>query len=370
MSKLKAKQEERIQDAPQQDENAKDITSSNERSACLSMTPGFHLRPPPPPHDLTDFLTPEAQLFQTIHMGKPTVDLSLYRLKIHGLVEDPYMLTLSELKSLPSTTITSFHECYGSPLQPPVKNLWRVGNVKWTGVRLKDLLSQAGVPPPAESDRDYYIWTDGLDSGSFGGYEADRYQKDLPLWKAWKEEVLLAWEMNGEALGWERGGPVRLVVPGWFGTNSTKWLCGIEVGEGRSGGLFTTRFYNERAMREGGKEVVKPVWEVGVNALIVRPKDGDVLRREESEVEIWGWAWSGPGVERVEVSVDDGESWDDADVVERVEHEWQKFSIKVVLNTGSYCVVARAISKDGEVQPLEGMRNHVHRINIQVTDQR
>lgn len=180
---------------------------------------------------------------------------------------------------------------------------------------------------------------------------------------------MLAWEMNGEALGWERGGPVRLVVPGWFGTNSTKWLCGIEVGEGRSGGLFTTRFYNERAMGEGGKEVVKPVWEVGVNSLIVRPKDGDVLRREESEVEIWGWAWSGPGVERVEVSVDDGESWDDADVVERVEHEWQKFSIKVVLNTGSYCVVARAISKDGEVQPLEGMRNHVHRINIQVTDQ-
>ncbi|CAK1359357.1 Sulfite oxidase, mitochondrial [Cercospora beticola] len=370
MSELKSKQEERIQDAPHQAGKPADIASVNERSACLSMTPGFHLRPPPAPHDLTEFLTPEAQLFQTIHMGKPTIDLSRYRLKIHGLVKNPYVLTLSELKSLPSTSITSFHECYGSPLQPPVKNLWRIGNVKWTGVRLKDLLARAGVPPPAESDQNYYIWTDGLDSGSFGGYEADRYQKDLPLWKAWKDQVLVAWEMNGEPLGWERGGPVRLVVPGWFGTNSTKWLCGIELRQGRSGGLFTTRFYNERGTGEDGKEVVKPVWEVGVNSLIVRPRDGEIVDGQGREVEIWGWAWSAPGVERVEVSVDGGKSWSDADVVERVEHEWQKFSAKVVLDAGSYFVVARAISKDGDVQPLEGRRNHVHRINIQVTDQR
>ncbi|KAF2211122.1 hypothetical protein CERZMDRAFT_91036 [Cercospora zeae-maydis SCOH1-5] len=377
MSATQIRLDEQLRDGANEEGNAQDNNSTNERSACLFMTPGFHLRPPPQPNDLDTFLTPESHLFQTIHMGKPTVSSQLYRLKIHGLVSNPYILTLSELKSsFPHTTITSFHECYGSPLQPPTKNLWRVGNVTWTGVRLRELLSRAGVVPSSQAEVDddegKYVWTDGLDSGKFAGFEADRYRKDLPLWKAWRDEVLVAWEMSGEALGWERGGPVRLVVPGWFGTNSTKWLCGIEVRDSRSTGLFTTRFYNEVGLNEDGVERIRPVWEVGVNSLIVRPREGEVLNDAEEgrEVEVSGWAWSGPGVKRVEVSVDDGQSWLDADVVDRAEHEWQRFRKTLVLNAGSYCIVARAVSKNGDVQPLEGRRNHVHRVHIQVTDRR
>jgi DMSO/TMAO reductase YedYZ molybdopterin-dependent catalytic subunit len=96
--------------------------------------------------------------------------------------------------------------------------------VGWTGVPLRALLKLA-QPKPLVS----YVWSDGLDSGVFAGVQAERYQKDLPLEDAMAMDVLLAYEINGKPLDKERGGPVRLVVPGWFGTNSTKWICHISL---------------------------------------------------------------------------------------------------------------------------------------------
>jgi DMSO/TMAO reductase YedYZ molybdopterin-dependent catalytic subunit len=336
-------------------------TPSSERDAFIRLDPsGFFIRHPPPPHSLTTYITPDSQLFQTIHMGATVVDLTRYRLFITGLVPRPYTLTLSDLKHMPQTTITSFHECYGSPLKPPTESCLRIGNVTWTGVKVSHLLGLAGLSP--SSTTDLFVWSEGLDRGTFAGVHADSYQKDMPLSKALQSEVLFAYEINGEPLSKNRGGPVRLVVPGWFGTNSVKWLCKLEVRKGRAMGPYTTTFYNERDPEDLSGEAMRPVWGVEVNSMIVKPKPGEVVRSDGVVVE--GWAWSEEGVRCVKVSGDGGVSWQEADVEKRMEFEWQKFETRLKLEPGSQCIVARATCLSGREQPIEGRRNHVHQVQV------
>ena len=362
----------------------------DERSASLS-PPGTkpHIRPPPAPHLLTSPLTPDPSLFQTIHFAPaPTVDLENYRLIITGLVSNHLLLTLSAIKALPSTTLTAFHECYGPPTLPPDTNRWRVGCVRWTGVRLSHLLSLAKIDPEVLEYGGGYVWSDGLDKGTFQGTFSDRYRKDLPMKKALRDEVLVAYAMNGTSLSElpaERGGPVKLVVPGWFGTNSTKWLCRLEVRHERAEGEFVGRFYSEEVPEEDlGRRgrwdgnvlweregrVMRPVWRVQVNSMIVRPRPGEVLMteegEEETEVQIEGWAWSDEGVKDVEISVDNGKTWEGTELEVRKEYSWQKFKLKVRLKQGEWKMIARAECWSGLKQPLKGRRNHVHSVTFEV----
>ena len=335
--------------------------NSAERAACLAINPiGFHLRAPPPPHELDHFITPDAQLFETIHMGSAVVDASRWRLVIDGLVQTPLSLSLADLQHLPQTTVTAFHECYGSPLTPPVKALWRIGNVQWSGVRLQTLLGMARPLPEAR-----FVWSEGLDRGSFGGQEMDRYQKDLPVEKALSPEVLVAYEINGEALRKERGGPVRLVVPGWFGTNSTKWVCRLSLQADRAPSPFTTVWYNERdpADDAGG---MRPVWMVEPNSMITSPAPG--ARVGGSEVEVRGWTRSAEGVKDVRISADGGKNWVIADVAQRTDFSWQQFKAMLELPVGKHPLMTRATSLSGLEQPLSGRRNHVHTVAIEVTN--
>lgn len=337
------------------------LDEDEERTSFLHLDPPtFHIRHPPPPHSLHTPLTPDALLFQTLHLGAAVLFPPTYRLSITGLVNTPFSLTLPQLQSLPSKTPTAFHECYGSPLVPPTHALRRIGNVSWTGVSLATLLSHAGVRAEAR-----YIWADGLDRGRFAGVDADRYQKDLPLSKAWGGEVLVAWAMNGEPLGRLRGGPVRLVVPGWFGTNAVKWLCKVDVREGRAPGVFTTRFYNQRDPEGGGGW--RPVWGVQPNSMVTRPVPEEVVRGGGGErVVVEGWAWSEDGVVGVEVCVDEGQSRVQAEVEARTGYSWQRFRAKLEVEPGEYVILARATGADGRTQPLGEGRNHVHRVPITV----
>lgn len=324
-----------------------------ERKACLGLDPkGFFIRHPPTPHHLTSFITPDEQLFQTIHMGAAVIETDCHLITVDGLVGRPFNISLAHLKRFPSTTITAFHECYGSPVKPPTENLWRIGNVKWTGVRLQTLLDIARPQPEAQ-----FVWSEGLDFGEFAGVEADRYQKDLPIAKALSPEVLLAYEMNGESLSKNRGGPVRLIVPGWFGTNMTKWLCRLSLKAERAHGPFTTKFYNEEDPNESDGRM-RPVWMVEPNSMIVSPPDGAQLK--SSLVEVRGWAWSDDAIKSVKVKVDDNKTWVEADVETRRNFSWQKFSTLVTLPPGEHRLTARAISSSGLEQPISGRRNHVH----------
>ena len=333
-----------------------------EREAFVRLDPnGFQIRHPPPPHELDSYITPDDKLFQTIHMGAAVINHSCYQLVVDGLVERPFAITLDELKHLPPTSITAFHECYGSPLKPPTEACWRIGNVRWTGVRLSHLLDLAGFGP-CEEQR--FVWSEGLDRGSFAGVDADRYQKDLPISKALRPEVLVAYEINGEPLSKERGGPVRLVVPGYFGTNSTKWLCKLSVQAKRAPGPYTTTFYNEKDPMNPQGHKMRPVWQVEINSMIVRPKPDEVCM--SSEVQVKGWAWSDNGVREVEVSSNDGKTWQNARVDVSIEYGWQEFEATLQLQRGHHTIIARATSFSGAQQPLAGRRNHVHRVTLEV----
>ncbi|KAH6976845.1 Oxidoreductase, molybdopterin-binding domain-containing protein [Ilyonectria destructans] len=331
-----------------------------EREACLGMDPnGFTIRHPPAPHQLSDFCTSEDQLFLTIHMGAAVVDVDKWILVIDGLVQHPFALTFDQLRNLPTSSITSFHECYGNPTKPPTEALWRIGNVIWTGIRLSHLL---GLAQPLENAQ--FVCSDGLDHGTFAGVTSDRYQKDLPLSKALGPEVLVAFAMNGQPLGKERGGPVRLVVPGFFGTNSTKWLCRLTLQDKRASGPYTTTFYNEIDSEDTLKQKTRPVWAVEVNSMIVSPAPGTVVHQPKVAVE--GWAWCHEPVMKVYVKRASEQQWIEATVTERDGFSWQKWRALLVLPNGEHTLVARAVSCSGQEQPLAGRRNHTHHVKIVV----
>ncbi|OCT51503.1 sulfite reductase [Cladophialophora carrionii] len=315
--------------------------SGSELNALEAIDPaGFFIRHPPKPHELEAELTDETQLFQTIHMGAAVVDEKRWRLVMDGLVEQPFTISFEQLKSMPRTTITAFHECYGSPITPPIHALWRIGNVKWTGVRLSDLLKLARPNPRAR-----FIWSQGLDAGSFAGVSAHSYEKDLPLEKAQRPEVLIAYEMNGERLNKKRGGPDR-----------------------RAPGPFTTTFYNEVDPTDPTGQSMRPVWMVEPNSMIVGPEPGAIL--QGPQIEISGRAWGCQEIEGVDISIDGGETWLPRPVVDlrpRREFEWQLFRAKLSLpEPGKYKLVARARDTSGLSQPLAGRRNHVHTVEVEV----
>jgi DMSO/TMAO reductase YedYZ molybdopterin-dependent catalytic subunit len=331
--------------------------------------PGTHIRHPPPPHELDSFITPDTNLFQTIHMGPAVVDLATWRLHITGLVDNPLVFTFSDLTGMTSdiTSITAFHECYGPPTARPTKNYWRIGNVTWTGIPLSTLLRHAGLQDSAR-----YIWSEGLDHGTFAGHYSHKYQKDLTLDKAMSGECMIAWKMNGQLLSKERGGPVRSVVPGWFGTNSTKWLWKIDVRAERAAEtVFTTKWYNE-ADPGGDGTRMRPVWEVEVNSFITTPRADSVVGGQGVVIE--GWAWSFAGVKEVVIGLQGGEGrmgeevCDTAYLQERSpgNWHWQRFSWQGKLGAGKYKATSIATCKSGLTQPIEGRRNHVHAVSFKI----
>jgi DMSO/TMAO reductase YedYZ molybdopterin-dependent catalytic subunit len=250
---------------------------------------------------------------------------------------------------MPRESIISFHECYGSPLTDPTKNVWKIGNVEWTGVPLRYLLTIARP----DVVRGLFVWSDGLGSGAFTGISADRYQKDLSMDKALSPEVLVAYEMNGKPLSTERGGPVRLVVPGWFGTNSTKWLCHLSVRERRSPSLFTTVLYNETDPTDSTGVRQRPV---KPNSMIVRPRPEERFFGP-GYVEVWGRAWGAQEIVRVDISVDHGRTWIEASVRPRRQFGWQLFCLHVFIHRcRAHVIQARAMDRSGVQQPLSKRR--------------
>ncbi len=327
---------------------------------------GLILDYPTQPHEKTARVTPTRDVFTVAHMGVPQMNAENWSLEIGGLVDTPRTLDFAALKALPKRVIESVHKCAGDPLDATLPTR-QVTNVQWAGADLRDVLARAGVRDSAR-----YVWASGADHGVLGdgGHTVAiaEYQKDIPLTRIAEGNVLIAYEMNGEALGVAHGYPARLIVPGYYGTNSVKWLTRLELAEARAASVFTTFFYNDPAPMNGDPEARRPVWRLAAESLITAPAAQAVLRVGIA-VEIWGWAWSGGELRGVDISSDGGMNWsaallEDADASRR--HAWRRFSYSwTPANPGNYEFVSRAADGDG-AQPMNGARNAVHRVGITV----
>lgn len=310
------------------------------------------------PHQMTDRLTPESDLFVLAHLGIPEVAVKSWQLVIDGLVDDPLVLRFDDLMQRPNKVVETIHQCAGSPMNPTAPTR-QIANVKWTGVDLRDLLSEAGIRPDAT-----HIWAYGEDHGTFAGEAQDYYLKDLPLSRVVDGDVLIAYELNDEPLSAKHGFPARLVVPGFYGTNSVKWLNRLHAADGRASSTFTTRFYNDPVP---GSDGTRPVWEIAPQSVIVSP--APVGKLTTGDVEVWGWAWSSTDVARVDISVDGGRSWTRADLEPRTQRSWQKFLFNwTARQAGTYQLLSKATDTQGATQPMDGARNSVYAVAVQVEE--
>lgn len=305
----------------------------------------------PPLKELVDFTTPAEKMFFLRHMAMPSIDRRKWQVEIAGQVRRPIKLSLGDLASMKQVSISSVHECAGHPFHPTVP-VRRVANVTWGGVRLQEVLDRAEVLPGAQ-----FIWSYGIDGGDYHGIDIPAYVKDLPLPEVTAGDVMLATHLNGQELDDKHGGPVRLVVPGYYGTNSTKWLERLELREMRSPGYFTTTMYNDTVMRDG-QEVRTPVWGIQPHSVLIDPSDGDLVAAGHPS-RLHGWAWSSVPVVRVEVSTDGGASWCEASLHERLQRSWQHFDASWIPNVGTHVLMCRAFDREGRDQPATGFRNSV-----------
>ena len=180
-------------------------------------------------------------------------------------------------------------------------------------------------------------------------------------------DVLLAYELNGALLPAEHGFPVRLVVPGYYGTNSVKWLWRLHLADHRAEELFTTTYYNDSTSADdvaAGLPSRRPIWATAPESIIVAPAPDAILTVGEPS-EIWGWAWSFRGIAATEVSVDGGATFAPAHLEERRGFAWQRFTLPWRPGKrGEALLCVRAFEAAGTGQPRDGARNTIHTVPV------
>jgi sulfane dehydrogenase subunit SoxC len=311
------------------------------------------------PAGLYMYVTPDAALaspvtateqhFVLAHHGIARCSAQTWTLSLTDRAGGKTTLSLSEIKNLPARQVSAALECAGNP-EDPDKPLRVVSNAVWRGPPLRALLARL-----AEREA-RYVWSTGVDWGGYAGETTNDYVKDMPMTKAMDDDVIVAYEMNGAPLTAEHGFPLRLIVPGYYGTNSVKWLAAVSLHDERPSSLFTTRLYNDR--RSGA---AVPVWEMAVNSRLLAPAADAQLPL--GAIDILGRAWGHAEVQTVELSVDNGASWLAAALEPRAGHAWQTFRARwTPPAAGRYEIAVRARDAAGRVQP-EGLHiNQIQRV--------
>jgi sulfite oxidase len=313
-----------------------------------------------PVRELTSWLTPNERLFVRSHFGPPNpeaIDPTVWQLKIGGKVDQPLGLSLAELKQFERATVTSVLQCSGNgrafhrPKVPGVQ--WErgaVGNVEWTGVRLKDVLAKAGLKGQAR-----HVQFLGADRPVLASVPL--FVRSIPIEKALHPDTLLAFEMNRRPIPLLHGAPLRLITPGWMAESCIKWLTEITVQTGEATGYYMQQAYRipvtTVAPDSGLPEPrMLPVEEMPVKSLVTAPADGESVAI--GPIAVKGVAWAGEArVVKVEVSVDGGTSWESARLLgEEHPYAWRQWQFVWNAKTaGTATVLCRATDSRGETQP-------------------
>ena len=300
----------------------------------------FGLASRTPLQDLHGTITPSDLHFERHHAGIPAVDPGDYQLLVHGRVERPMVFTLAELKRFPATSRICFLECSGNyptgagPETKPERVCGMTSTTEWTGVALATLFREVGASPDAT-----WFLAEGQDAAVM--------TRSIPMEKA-RDDALIAYAQNGEALRPAQGYPARLLLPGWEGNSNVKWLRRIELADRPFMTREETSKYTD-PLADGTARQFSFVFDA--RSIITAPAYPDVV--EPGWIEIRGIAWSGRGtIARVDVSTDGGRTWQAARLQEpvlrqahtRFRHLWRWDGAETE-------IMSRAVDDTGYVQP-------------------
>ena len=299
--------------------------------------------------DHDSWITPNAKFFSIAHFNRPAIDEATWKLEVDGLVNKPMSLTLADIKQMPRQEVTFTVECSGNSGLPFFNG--GIGNARWAGTPLGPVLQAAGV---REAGIEVVFW--GTDVGDVELKDMFRdvkmhqnFGRSMSLADAMDPNILLCYEMNGEALPAANGFPLRLIAPGWYGIANVKWLKRIEIRDTRFVGLFMGRNYVTIREEEHNGETVWMETSVGRARLKSAPAR---VTHSDAGFRISGAAWGAP-VAKVEVKIDDG-PWQEAtiDRSEEAEFAWKIWSLDWQdAGSGEHTITSRAIDTSGNKQP-------------------
>jgi sulfite oxidase len=330
------------------------------------------------------FVTPVDLFFVRSHGSLPEVDPDAYRLSVTGMVARPLELSLGDLRRrFADHDLTAAVVCAGNrrnelaavhPLPGEVP--WgadAISTARWRGVRLADILDVAGVAPDAR-----HVAFSGMDQARVED-DTVAFGASIPLEKALHPEVLLVHTMNDAPLPREHGFPVRVLVPGYVGARSVKWLRDITVQREPSTNYFEAHDYKwfppEVTAAVADWSHTKPIEEIPLNAVICTPRDGELRRTGPTLVQGYAIAGEAAPVQRVELSLDGGATWTEADVGESDRWSWCYWEATVDLPRGDREIVVRAWDAAGRTQPADVrslwnfkgyLNNAWHRVHVTV----
>jgi sulfane dehydrogenase subunit SoxC len=288
-------------------------------------------------------VTPNGLFFERHHAGVADIDPKTHRLVIHGMVKQPLVFTMDDLMRYPSVSRFHFLECSGNTLTDWLKAASStvqqthglLSGAQWTGIPASWLLDEAGVQPGAK-------WV------LFEGADGATHTRSIPLAKV-LEDVLIAYGQNGEMLRAEQGYPLRVLIPGWEGNVSVKWLRRIKLAD--QPWYFRSETARYTDPMPGGKWRIFS-FEMECKSVITQPSGGMRLPRA-GPYEIQGFAWSGRGrITAVDVSVDGGKNWQEARLEDPVMDKMlTRFRYRWNWNGSPTTIASRAMDSTGYVQP-------------------
>ena len=305
------------------------------------------------------WLTPNDSFFVRQHLPRPApIDAAAWRLTVNGMVSKPLELTLADLQKMPQATVPATIECTGNgrgfytPKVPGIQ--WgrgAIGNAEWAGPRVSDILKAAGASSSAA-----FLEADGADKGVASTPD---FLRSLPIKKAMHPSTILALKMNGQPIPDIHGFPARLIVPGWDGTSSVKWVVRLSAAAEANKGFFMNPGYRYpkyalppgTPARPAELEVIEGM---PVKSSITAPEDQNKLALGGA-ITIRGFAWAGEqAIERVEVSTDGGSRWHDAQLsTPKLPFAWRLFHLDWrPSDPGYYTILSRATDTSGRVQPI------------------
>jgi DMSO/TMAO reductase YedYZ molybdopterin-dependent catalytic subunit len=326
-------------------------------------------------------LTPNDAFFVRYHLaGIPLeIDPDAFRLQIDGKVQKPLSLSLAELKAMPATEIVAVNQCSGNSrgfFEPRVAGgqlgNGAMGNARWKGVRLKAVLDRAGVQAGARQ-----VVLQGLDKPVIPA--TPDFAKALDIDHARDGEVMLAWAMNGADLPWLNGYPLRVVVPGYYGTYWMKHVDQITVIDTEFDSFWMKTAYripdNACACVPPGSKPDKtvPIARLDVRSFITNLADHARIKAGVA-TPVRGIAFDGGhGIKEVALSSDGGKTWKPAKLGDDLgKYSFRTWQATVKLAAGAQTLMVRATSRSGEVQPMEArwnpsgyMRNVVETIHLE-----